>query len=120
MIGLKKTESFALNEKRGLIKPGDSDFSIERQCELLGLPKSTYYYEPSLDDTFNLAMMREIDQIFMACPFYGKRRISAVLKLKKMIVEEHFPPIYTLIILPLVFLEIFCRHMHPKALSSSN
>ena len=27
-------------------------------------------------------MMREIDRIFMACPFYGKRRISAVLKSK--------------------------------------
>lgn len=49
---------------------------------MLGLPKSTYYYEPCLDDTFNLAMMREIDRIFMACPFYGKRRISAVLKSK--------------------------------------
>jgi len=31
---------------------------------------------------FNLAMMREIDQIFIKCPFYGKRRISAVLKSK--------------------------------------
>ena len=27
-------------------------------------------------------MMREIDQIFISCPFYGKRRISAVLKSK--------------------------------------
>ncbi len=55
---------------------------IEKQCELLGLPKSTYYYEPCRDDRFNLAMMKEIDQIFMECPFYGKRRISAVLKSK--------------------------------------
>lgn len=46
------------------------------------MSKSTYYYEPCRDDAFNLAMMREIDQIFMTCPFYGKRRISAVLKSK--------------------------------------
>jgi putative transposase len=47
---------------------------------LVGLPRSTYYYESCSDDAFNLTMMREIDLLFMACPFYGKRRISAVLK----------------------------------------
>ena len=49
---------------------------------MLGLPRSTYYYEPCYDDAFNLAIMREIDRIFIECPFYGKRRISAVLKSK--------------------------------------
>ncbi len=65
-----------------MIIPGNLDCTIERQCELLGVSRSTYYYEPCCDDAFNLAMMREIDQIFMACPFYGKRRVSAVLKAK--------------------------------------
>ncbi len=60
--------------------PEDPDCMIEHQCKLLGLSRSTYYYEPCYDDAFNLAMMRAIDQIFMAYPFYGKRRISAVLK----------------------------------------
>lgn len=59
---------------------GDLDCTVERQCELLGLSRSTFYYEPCYDNTFNLAMMKEIDRIFMSCPFYGKRRISAVLK----------------------------------------
>ena len=49
---------------------------------MVGLPRSTYYYESCSDDAFNLAMMREIDLLFMACPFYGKRRVSAVLKSK--------------------------------------
>ena len=44
------------------------------------MPRSSYYYEPCSDDAFNLAMMREIDMLFLKCPFYGKRRISAVLK----------------------------------------
>ncbi len=47
---------------------------------MLGVPRSSYYYEPCSDDAFNLAMMREIDVLFLECPFYGKRRISAVLK----------------------------------------
>lgn len=63
-----------------LIKSGDPDCTIARQCELLGLSRSTYYYEPCHDDTFNLAVMREIDKIFMTHPFYGKRRLSVVLK----------------------------------------
>jgi len=37
-------------------------------------------YEACSDDAFNLAMMQEIDLLFTAYPFYGKRRISAVLK----------------------------------------
>lgn len=71
-----------MNERRGLIKPGDPDFTIESQCNLLGVSRSTYYYEPHLDDAFNLAMMKEIDKVFTAYPFYGKKRISAVLKSK--------------------------------------
>ena len=66
--------------RRGFIGLGDPDFTIEQQCELLEVPRSTYYHETQLDDAFNIAMMREIDELFMACPFYGKRRISAVLK----------------------------------------
>ena len=47
---------------------------------MLGAPRSSYYYESCCDDAFNLAMMREIDVLFLEHPFYGKRRISAVLK----------------------------------------
>lgn len=55
---------------------------MEQQCELIGLARSTYYYRSCSDDAFNLAIMREIDQIFTLYPFYGKRRMSAVLKAK--------------------------------------
>ncbi|NGX37606.1 MAG: hypothetical protein K1000chlam2_00763, partial [Chlamydiae bacterium] len=55
-----------VDEKRAIIRPRDPDFTIERQCDLVGLPRSTYYYESCSDDAFNLAMMREIDLLFMA------------------------------------------------------
>lgn len=48
----------------------------------MGVPRSTYYYEPYLDNAFNLAMMREIDELFTIRPYYGKRRMSIVLKAK--------------------------------------
>ena len=46
----------------------------------MGLSRSSYYYEPCRENAFHLEMMKKIDQIFTICPFYGKRRISAVLK----------------------------------------
>ena len=53
---------------------------MARQCELLDCPRSTYYYKPCHDNRFNLKVMKEIDQIYTAYPFYGKRRISIMLK----------------------------------------
>jgi putative transposase len=53
--------------------------SVCRQCELLGLPRSSYYYEPAGESEENLALMRLIDRQYTACPFYGSRRLTAWL-----------------------------------------
>jgi putative transposase len=46
-----------------------------RQCELLGIAKSSFYYQPVPESEQNLQLMREIDEIYTAHPFYGARRI---------------------------------------------
>lgn len=71
-----------LTEKRVLIEPVSSDLTIQLQCTLLGLSRSTFYYEACQDDWFNLLIMREIDKIYTARPDYGKRRMSIALKKK--------------------------------------
>lgn len=76
----KKTEPLSVDQKKNLITAVDSDLTVERQCALLGLTRSCYYYEPCRDDTFNLILMKEIDLIFTEHPYYGKRRISVELK----------------------------------------
>lgn len=53
--------------------------SIEKQCELLGLSRSSYYYEPRGESAENLALMRAIDKLYTKCPFYGARRLSVNL-----------------------------------------
>ena len=50
--------------------------SIERQCDLLGLSRSSYYYQPCPESAENLALMQEIDKIYTKYPFYGARRLS--------------------------------------------
>jgi len=53
--------------------------SVARQCELLGLPRSSWYYRSVGESPANLALMRRIDEQFLAAPFYGSRRMAVVL-----------------------------------------
>lgn len=54
--------------------------SVRRQCELLDLPRSTYYFEPAAETPENLAIMRFIDQQYLRTPFYGSRRMTVTLQ----------------------------------------
>lgn len=58
------------------IEPGHPDLSIAAQCELLGLPRSSYYYEPAPESAENLRLMRLIDEQYLATPFFGSRRMA--------------------------------------------
>lgn len=58
----------------------DSNISIKRQCELLGIPRSSQYSTSSELPKINIedeVLMKEIDKIYTDCPFYGSRRIKA-------------------------------------------
>jgi putative transposase len=70
----------AVDAKRGLIEPNVSHLSIVHQCELLGLNRSTYYLQPAAVSAENLRLMRRIDEQYLATPFYGSRRMTAVLR----------------------------------------
>ena len=63
-----------------MIDPGHAQLSVRRQCELLGLPRSSWYYEPAQESAENLALMRRIDEQYLRTPFYGSRRMAAWLR----------------------------------------
>jgi len=67
--------------KRALIDPDHSALSIARQCELVGLSRSSYYYAPAAESEDNLRLMRMIDEQYLT-PFYGSRRMTAWLRLQ--------------------------------------
>ncbi len=50
--------------------------SIARQCDLLGLARSTCYYQPVGETVENLALMRWIDEQYTKRPFYGSRKLA--------------------------------------------
>jgi putative transposase len=62
-----------------LIDPSDSVLSVSQQCELLGLSRSSYYYEPASETAENLSLMEKIDREYTAHPFLGSRGMRAWL-----------------------------------------
>ena len=65
---------------RWLIEPEHPQLSIARQCELLGLPRSNYYYQPVPVSAEELTLMRLIDQQYLRRPWYGSRQMTAWLR----------------------------------------
>jgi putative transposase len=59
-----------------LIDVGHPALSVRRQCELLGLNRSSLYYEPTGEAAEDLRLMRLIDEQYTARPFYGSRRMT--------------------------------------------
>ena len=53
--------------------------TIRQQCELLGLARSTYYYQPRPESAENLRLMRQLDELYLDCPFFGSRRMAVTL-----------------------------------------
>jgi putative transposase len=49
---------------------------VRRQCELLGLCRSSLYYQPASETAANLRLMRLLDQEYTAHPFLGSRRLT--------------------------------------------
>jgi putative transposase len=66
-------------ERKERIDPTEQSIPISRQCELLGLARSSFYYEPKPETEQNLRLMRMLDRQFTATPFYGVRRMTAWL-----------------------------------------
>jgi len=66
--------------KRAQIEPEHPQISLSRQCELLGLARSSWYYQPAQESPQNERLMRLIDEQFTQTPFYGIRRMTAWLR----------------------------------------
>ena len=65
--------------KRECIEPGHAQLSVRRQCELLGLNRSSWYYEGRGESAENLALMRRIDEQYLKTPCYGRRKMAETL-----------------------------------------
>lgn len=58
------------------------DISVRRQCDLLGVNRSSLYYEPRGESEENLRLMRLMDEQYTRAPFYGSRKMTEWLRTK--------------------------------------
>ena len=68
-----------MTQRRVLIAP-TATLSLRRQCALLGVTRSSVYYEPVVPDAEELALMCRIDELHLQRPFFGSRLITQTLK----------------------------------------
>ena len=58
-----------------MIEPDHPGLPIVRQCQLLGVTRSTFHREPAPETEANLTLMRLIDEQFLETPWYGSRQM---------------------------------------------
>ena len=66
--------------KGTFIEPENEQISIKRQCELLGINRTSIYYRERLESVEDLELMRLIDTQYTETPFYGYRRMTVYLQ----------------------------------------
>jgi len=70
----------SIERRRQLIDPDHPELSIVRQCELVSISRSGFYYQPAGETPLNLELMRLIDRQFLETPWYGSRQMARHLQ----------------------------------------
>ena len=53
---------------------------MARQCALMGMARSSFYYRPVGESPENLRLMRRMDELYLNCPWYGSRQMVRALR----------------------------------------
>lgn len=62
-----------------MIEPNNAKLSLQTQAQLLGLSRASLYYHPVGPSVQEIACKHRIDELYTKHPFYGSRRMTAVL-----------------------------------------
>ena len=65
-----------------MVEPENENIPIIRQCELLGLNRSSFYYQKEAEKEEDAVLMRLLDEQYTRTPFYGYRRMTHYLRSK--------------------------------------
>ena len=75
-------------DRRARVDRDNPVLAIVAQCRLLKIARSTLYYRPAPVDLDDLAVMRRMDELYLASPFYGSRRMVAVLRREGLVINR--------------------------------
>jgi putative transposase len=68
------------SDRKGMLEREHAVLSIRRQCALLSLARSGVYRLQPANDDEDLVLLRRLDELFLAYPFLGSRRMRAMLR----------------------------------------
>lgn len=69
--------------------PASNEVSLKSQCQWLSLNRTSLYYRPLAPSPEEIAIKHQIDELYTAFPFYGSRKLAAVLKINRKAVQRH-------------------------------
>jgi len=68
-----------------MLEKDNLELTLKTQVKLLGISYSSLFYQPVLPSSRELTIKRRIDEVYTAHPFYGSRKITAVLRPEIMV-----------------------------------
>jgi len=75
-----RLRSMSRDRRKSVVETNHPKFGVVRQCHLLGLCRSTFYYKTSGETPKNLALMKRLDEIVLDVPFFGARQMARMLR----------------------------------------
>jgi putative transposase len=69
----------SLKERWDFVDPDHGCLDVKRQCRLLGVARSGWYYQPVEPDAEDVVLMNLIDEQYTETPFYGSRKMVVFL-----------------------------------------
>ena len=67
-------------QRLGMIDREHRELPLVRQCSLLGISRSSLYYQPAPASAEDLELMALLDRQYLKTPFYGSRKMTAWLR----------------------------------------
>ena len=84
----KKVRDQPLRQRQSWVDSGDK-LSVVRQCQLVGLARSTVYASKAVvADEYELILLRMLDEEYTRHPFYGSRKMVVWLGTQGHIVNR--------------------------------
>ncbi len=65
-----------------MIGPNHKELTISKQCELLNINRSSYYYKPTGYSKYDLKVIATIDEVYTMHLYYGMRRMAKYLQVE--------------------------------------
>jgi putative transposase len=73
-----KLQSLGLSDRQSIAQPKLKDISLARQCEILGISRSHFYYTPVINESKE-AIKKHIQKVYEEIPIYGENKVHQQL-----------------------------------------